>query len=351
VVGSRDSHSLARAMRNLASDCLRGQRIGSAIYVAAKLRIPDLLKDGMSKTSRELAEATKTHPIFLYRLLRTLSSIGVLAYDSDSDSFSLTELGESLQEDSKDSVRATVLLTLGGEMSAAWNDLEYSVRTGHIAFDHVFGMRDWEYWARNPEQGLIFDLAMSNIVKQFASSLLKRFSFCDISRIVDVAGGDGSLMIALLRARLDLQGVVMDLPRVGSRARVKIAKAGLASRCTVVEGDVLSQDVPTGGDIYILSRIIHDWDDKKSIQILMNCNKAMQKGKRLLLIERIMPSKIEKNPVLEQICLSDLNMMVMNGGQERTVEEFQSLFSAAGFRLERIVQLVNDMNVIEGIKN
>jgi ubiquinone/menaquinone biosynthesis C-methylase UbiE len=338
------------AMRNLAKDCLNGQRIGATIYVAVKLGIPDLLKDGTHKSSYELAKATKTYRPFLYRLLRTLSSIGILAHDPYSDSFSLTALGETLRKDSKDSLWATVLLTLGGEMSAAWNDLEYSLRTGRIAFDHIFGMRDWEYWALNFEQGTIFNTAMSNIVGQFTNSLLERYQFSSFSRIVDVAGGDGSLMITLLRTYPNLQGVVMDLPHVAARARTKISEASLASRCEVIDGNILSQSIPYGGDVYVLSRIIHDWDNEKAIQILTNCNRAMQRGKKVLLIERIMPSKIDKNPLLEQVCMSDLNMMVMNGGLERTAEEFERLLNEAGFRLESIVQLENNMNVIEGIK-
>lgn len=338
-------------MRRLANECLRGLRVGQAIYVAVKLGVPDLLKDGQGKNYYELAQVTKTNPFFLYRLLRTLASVGLFTYDSSADTFSLTELGACLRKDSKESIRAVVLLTLGGEMSSAWNDIEYSVRTGDIAFDHVFGMRDWEFWARNPEQRAIFNGAMSDAVKQSADSLSERYSFSDISKIVDLAGGDGSLMVALLRAWPNLQGAVLELPHVAVETRAKIAEAGLASRCEVIEGNILTQNLPLGGDVYILSRIIHDWNDEESIQILTNCNRAMEKGKKILLIERMMPPEIEKSSVLEYACLSDLNMMVMNGGMERTAEEFRSLYDAAGFRLERILQIENHMNVIEGIKD
>lgn len=343
-------HASTLEMRKLASDCLRGIRIGQAIYVAVKLGIPDLLRRGQGSTCYELARVTNTNPLLLFRLLRTLTSVGIFNYDSGAEKFSLTELGESLRTDSKESIRATVLLSLGGEMSTVWNDLEHNIRTGQVAFEHVFGMEDWEFWTNNQEQSQIFNGAMSDAVKRSVDSLLERYSFSGVSKIVDVAGGDGTLMVALLKAWPNLQGILVDLPHVTIKARAKIVEADLVSRCEVVEGNFLTQALPLSGDVYVLSRILHDWDDERAIRILTNCNKAMQKGKSVLLIERIMPSKIEKSSALEYACLSDLNVMVMNGGLERRVDEYRNLLNVSGFKLEKVVPIENHMNVIEGIK-
>jgi ubiquinone/menaquinone biosynthesis C-methylase UbiE len=345
-----DAHASANAMRKLASECLRGLRIGQAIYVAVKLGIPDLLRSGKSRSCHELAQATKTNPAFLYRLLRTLASVDILTYDSNSNACSLSALGDNLRSDSKESLRATVLLTLGGEMSTAWNNLEYNIRTGRIAFDHIYGMRDWEFWERNQEQGEIFNGAMSDTVKQSVKSLVESYSFSQVSKIVDIAGGDGTLLISLLKEWPNLQGIIVDLPHVTARTRANVVKADMVSRCEVIEGNILTQDLPRGGDIYILSRIIHDWNDEDAVRILSNCNRAMEKGKKILLVERFLPSTIEKSSALEFACLSDLNTMVMNGGLERTLEELSVLLSAAGFRLEKVVPIENHMIVIEGIR-
>ncbi len=340
----------ALEMHRLASECLRGRRVGQAIYVSVKLGIPDLLKRGQGSTSYELARVTNTNPLLLFRLLRTLVSVGVLTYDSSDDTFSLSEIGESLRTDSKESIRATVLLTLGGEMSTVWNDLEHNIRTGEVAFRHVFGMGDWEFWTNNQEQSEIFNGAMSDAVKRSIDSLLESYSFSGVSKIVDVASGDGTLMVALLKAWPNLQGVLVDLPHVTIKTRANIVEANLVSRCEVIDGNILTQTLPIGGDVYILSRILHDWDDGDAIRILTNCNKAMEKGKRILLIERMMPSKIEKSSALEYACLSDLNVMVMNGGLERTGEEYRDLLNESGFKLEKVVPIENHMNVIEAMK-
>ncbi len=326
---------------------IRGLWISQSIYVAAKLRLPDLLKDG-PKSSDELARVTRTDSRSLFRLLRALTSIGLFVQNDDT-SFAVTDLGATLQEDSKDSLLPWALMALNGEEPRAWSDLEHSVQTGGIAFNHVFGMNIWKYRAEHPEHAAIFDKSQSSTTNVLNRAIVEHYSFANIRNVVDIGGGYGSLIIILLKGNEHLQGLVFDLPHVAEKARMNIVRAGFSSRCDIVSGDVFDS-VPTGGEVYILSRVLHDWDNERSLRILRNCNKAMQMGKKLLLIERIIPSKIEKSESSESVFFMDLHMMVATGGQERTDEEFRSLFDESGFRLDRIIPIGNSMNVIEGLK-
>jgi hypothetical protein len=328
---------------------MMGRRVGDAIFVAVKLGIPDLLQSGEWRTVRELAQASDTQPEPLNRLLRALASVGLISHDPERQSFALTSLGETLRKSSQGSLRAQALYFQGGEFREAWGNLEYSIRTGRTAFDHLFGMSAWEFMRRNPQREILFDESMSSTVKLISKGFSESYSFTEISKLVDVGGGNGSLLITVLKKHTHLLGLVVDQIGVIDRAKEKIAEEGLTSRCDVLNADILTS-IPSGGDAYVLSRIIHDWNDEKAVQILTNCSKAMESGQKVLMLERIVPSKIEKNKTSELTCFVDLSMMVMNGGKERTKEEFREILDLAGFRLERIVEVGNDWNVIEGIK-
>ena len=314
-----------------------------AIYVAASLGICDILKQE-SRGFEELAEMTGSHAPSLYRMLRALASAGILT-EQQYGRFALTPLGATLCTDVPGSLNAWVRVQLGEEHYRAWGDPLHSVRTGEIAFDHVFGMGVWKYRAENEEHAKLFDEAMANLTGIYNTAVLSSYSFSRFQRIIDVGGGDGGLLIAILKENPKLTGVLVDIPHVAEKARTRIGGAGLMDRCQVVAGDAFNS-VPEGGDAYILSRVVHDWDDSRSIVLLKNCHRAMDANGRLIVIEGVIAP--DNEPSITKYF--DLNMMILNGGCERTAKDYQSLFQVAGFKLVGITPTQSAMSVLEAEK-
>lgn len=321
---------------------LTGNWITQALYVAAKLGLADLVKDG-PRGATELAAATATHGPALYRLLRGLASLGVFA-ESDGERFGLTPLAECLRSDVPGSQRALAIMN-GEEHYRAWGDLLYSVRTGKTAFDEIYEMHVFDYLARNPEQGKIFDEAMVGVHGRETAAMLDAYDFSGIGVLADIGGGNGSLLKAVLSKHRNIRGILYDLLHVVERARQSIQAAGLADRCQVAGGNFF-QSVPPGADAYLMRHIIHDWDDAKATTILKNVHQAMGKGSKLLLIEGVVPPG--NGPSFTK--LLDLTMLVIPGGKERTEAEYRDLLKQAGFRLARIVPTQTEISVIEGEK-
>jgi precorrin-6B methylase 2 len=323
-----------------------GFRVARAIYIAAKLGLADLMKDG-SKHTQELAEATGTHAPSLYRVMRSLASVGIFAED-EQGRFTLTPIAATLQSDVPGSLRAWAILLLGEEDYQAWGDLMHTVRTGETAFNHVFGMGIFQYETLHPEHAKIFDEAMANLIGLYNSAVLANYSFSTINRLVDVAGGDGSLIIALLRANPEMKGVLFDLPHVAEKAKKRFADAGLADRCEVVAGDAFVA-VPGGGDAYVLSRVMNGFNDDRAHAILASCRRAITDNGKLLLVERVLPDRVEHSVAAQGPVLSDLNMMVISGGRERTAAEHRALLEATGFTLTKVVPTQSEVSVIEAV--
>lgn len=319
---------------------ISGFWISRAIYVIAKLGIPDHLKRG-PRSAAELAAATGTHAPSLYRVLRALASVGVIA-EQDESRFALTPLSETLQTGVPGSIRSFAISELGGEHYDAWADLEQSVKTGEIAFDHVFGMDVWEFFQKNPENARIFNDSMSGLTAATNEAILSRYDFSGIRKLVDVGGGHGGLITSILRARPEMTGVLFDSPSVIEGARSRIEAAGLADRCETVSGNFF-QSVPAGGDGYILKWIIHDWNDERATTILKNCRNAISNDGRLMLVDVVIPPGSE--PHFGKFI--DLNMLVMTGGLERTEQEFRTLLEASGFRLTRVVTTESPISIVE----
>ncbi|MBV9958516.1 MAG: methyltransferase [Acidobacteria bacterium] len=319
---------------------ISGFWISRGIYIAAKLGLADLLHEG-PQTAEALAAATVTHAPSLYRVLRALASVGV--FTEDERGFALTPVSETLRTDAPGSLRFFAMTELGEEHYPAWGDLLHSVQTGDIAFDHVYGMPIWEFFAQNRENARIFNNAMTNMTLAVNEAVLASYDFSGIRRIVDVGGGHGSLLISILKANPQMTGMVFDAPQVVEVARANIEAAGLASRCEAVAGDFF-EAVPEGADAYIMKWIIHDWNEERSARILSNCHRAMAEGDKLLLVEAVVPSGSE--PHFSKFI--DLNMLVMTGGRERTEEEYRQLFATSGFRLKGCVPTASPMSVIEG---
>ncbi len=313
-----------------------------AIYVAAKIGIADLLKDG-SKNIDELSSATGVHSRSLYRLLRALASIGIFI-ENDDGSFGLTSLATTLQSDNPMSVRSLAVLVGEQFWWDPWGNLEHSVMTGEAAFERVFGIRIFEYFGKHPEIGHSFNKWMTRLSELTVPALLESYDFSTFHKVVDIGGGHGSLLVNILKANPKIKGVLFDLPDVVKAANE--IDADIIERCEIIGGDFFEL-VPAGGDAYILKQIIHDWDDDLSVKILKNCHKAMADNGRVLVIDAV----IQPGNAPDLNKFIDLNMLILtHGGRERTEFEFRSLFEAAGFELTNIFSTPSLFSIIEGIR-
>ena len=316
-----------------------------ATYVATRLGVPDLLAHG-PKSAEDLAAATGTHASSLRRLLRALAAFGVLAEGGDGR-FALGALGGCLRSDVPGSMRPLVLMYGDEDFWRTWGELEHCVRTGETAGKHLFGAEDaFRRYAADPRLGAVFNAGMTALSATTAAAVVWACDLSGVGRVVDVGGGQGRLIAALLRANLELRGTLFDLPSVAAGAPRLLAEAGVADRCEVMAGDMF-EAVPAGGDLYVLSRVIHNWDDARAAAILGNCRRAMAGRARLLLVERVLPDRIEPTSAVQPQVLSDLNMMVRTGGRERAGGEFGALLVAAGLRLERVVPTEAPVSLVE----
>jgi hypothetical protein len=220
----------------------------------------------------------------------------------------------------------------------------YSVTTGTPAFHDLYGMDPWEYRARNPELNANFNDFMSDFTTIQTAAVVAAYDFSGMGILVDVGGGQGALISAVLRANPQLRGVLCDAPHVVSEARWTLEAAGVADRCEVVACDFFLS-VPVGGDAYILKFIIHDWDDDQALAILKNCRRAMPEHGRLLLVEHVISAGNSPDPAK----ILDLQMLVELGGRERTEVEFRRLLSDAGFNLTNILPTQAQVSIIEAM--
>jgi hypothetical protein len=232
---------------------------------------------------------------------------------------------------------------MGEEHFRCWGEIEYSIRTGKTAFDHIFGKPVFDYLSGHPEKAKIFDAAMVGIHGAETQAMLDAYDFAGVGTLVDVGGGNGSVLCATLQRYPALRGLLYDLPGVIERARQTITQAGLAGRCQA-QGGSFFEAVPSGGDAYLMRHIIHDWNDDQCRQILGNCRQVMRPESRLLIVESVIPPG--NGPFMGKFL--DLTMLVIPGGKERTETEYRALFESAGFRLTYIVPTATDVSVIEG---
>lgn len=315
--------------------------VSQAIYAAAKLNVADALKSG-PKSVEEIARATNTDLDSVGRLMRALCVVGVFRTDT-AGNFEITALGRPLQSHVPGSLRA-MIISLGEVHYTAWAHLVQSVKSGAAAFPRAFGSRMFEYLGQEREAGDAFNLAMSDYSALSSCALLLSYDFSEVGTIMDVGGGHGKLLTKILRMYPGLSGILFDMPPVIEDARVRLMKEPCQERCLLVSGSFL-ESIPAGADAYLMSSVIHDWDDKHAVQILSNCRRSMKRDARLILIEIVLPAGEE----VSFGNLLDLNMLVMNGGRERTEWQFRELFDAAGFKMARIVPTLSALSVLEAI--
>jgi SAM-dependent methyltransferase len=318
-----------------------GIHVSRCVYAVAELGIADLLADGAA-SSTELARATGAHEPSLYRVLRLLAALGVFE-ELDSRTFGLTPVAELLRGDSPVSMRlwATFREALGGVLS--FQHIVETIRTGEPGFDIEFGQGVFEFVSQHPRAAAVHDAAMSERTAALAPSVADTYDFSGLRTLVDVGGGKGTLLAEILRRHPHLRGTLLEIPPVAARA-ADVLDAIDADRWEVVAGDFF-EPVPEGADCYVMANVLHDWDDSRSIEILSNCRRAMATGGRVLIVERLIPEDAS-DPV--PTLLSDINMLVITGGQERTNAEYGRLLEAAGLRLGKIEPVTFPYGVIEG---
>jgi ubiquinone/menaquinone biosynthesis C-methylase UbiE len=280
----------------------------------------------------------------MYRLLRALTSKKIFA-ELEDGTFRLTPSGELLRVGVPNSVRDVVLF-MGEEWHwRVWGHLLYSVQTGKAAWEHVHGSEIFTWLAEHPEEGEVFNRAMTAFSQSAASAIVEAYDFSGLNVLADIAGGHGRLLSGILASNPRLKGILFDQPQVIEGAGKIIERNGLSGRIELVTGDFF-ESIPAGADAYLMKHIIHDWDDERAVKILRNIQRVIPQGGKLLLAELVVP--IGNDPHFSKIM--DLEMLVSPGGRERTASEFESLFAQSSFRLTRVIPTASPLCIIEGVK-
>jgi hypothetical protein len=315
------------------------------VCVAVKLEIAERLKDG-PRTVEELAADARVHAPSLYRVLRALASVGVFA-ETKGKRFRLTPLAASLQKDVPGSMRGVVLFNMSlPSWEEAWAQLLCGVRTGEVPFLKAHGTSIFEYLAKHPEEAAIFNEAMTSVSSTENPAIAAAYKFSRFGALVDVGGGQGSLLKTILQANPKLKGVLFDQPSVSDRNTQDshFVENGFRNRLVRASGDFFKA-VPNGGDAYMMKRVLHDWDDEQCAKILANCRAAMNAKGRVLVVESVIPP----GNAPSRGKLVDIQMLVI-GGRERTRQEFSRVFMKAGLKLTRVVPTKCPLSIVEGIR-
>lgn len=321
--------------RDRIAELVCGHMATRAVAAAASLGLADLIGDG-ERTTAELAGAAGCHAGALYRLLRSLAALGLLAEPAPGR-FRLTASGALLRTDRPDSMHSFVSMCTDPAMLDAWRALDGSVRTGHRAFDEVFGTDFFTHLGADPVLSERFNAAMRQSAQVAAKVLPGAYDFARYGTVADIGGGDGTLLAAVLRAHPRLRGLLFDTLEGAAQADETLAAAGVSQRCETRTGDFFTA-VPAGADLYMLKSIVHDWDDERAVRILRNIRAVIPGDGRLLIVEPVLPAVVGSVPTALPY-LSDLNMLVNLGGRERTREDFGDLCAAAGFELADVTAL------------
>jgi O-methyltransferase domain/Dimerisation domain len=317
-----------------------GHWVSHIIYVVATLGLADHLAQG-PMSADQLARLTGTHAPSLYRLLRTLASLGIVAEDA-AGSFGLTSLGEALKTGAPGCARATILTVASDWWISGFGQLLYSVQTGKSGFEKTLGMPIFDWFAQHPEEASMFSETMVGFHGAEPPAVAAAYDFSGLKTIVDVGGATGNLLAAVLGRYPGSRGILYDLPHVVRDAPALLNSRGVADRVTIAAGSFFDS-VPAGGDAYLLSHIIHDWSEDQCLTILGNCRRVMNSGSRLLIIEMVIPGGNTPHPGK----MLDLMMLVGPGGRERTEPEYGALLGKAGLRLTQVVPTESAVSVVE----
>jgi hypothetical protein len=319
-----------------------GSWVAAALYGAAKLGLADLLADG-PRSAAEMAPATGTHAPTLHRFLRTLGSLGIVT-DTGGGRYALTPLGEALKSGAPGAARSTIMMFGGPIFWRSWEEIVYSLQTGKTGFEKVWGMGAFDYLAQHPEEASLFSETMVGFHGSEPPTVADAYDFSSLKTVVDVGGASGNMLAAILARHPGVRGVLYDLPHVVRDAPALLKARGTDDRVTIESGSFFER-VPSGGDAYVMSHIIHDWSEEQCLTILGNCRKAMRADSRLLIVETVIPE--DNSP--HQGKLQDLVMLVLPGGQERTEAEYDALLTKGGFQLRRVIPTSSVVSIVEAI--
>ncbi len=317
-----------------------GHWISRIVHLAAELGIADLLAHG-PRNAEDLAGATKTSPVPLYRFLRGLSNLGILTEGADRR-FGLTALGEALRKGAPGSARASILTIASPWWIEGFGELPYSLETGKPGFEKSLGMSIFDYLGKNPELASLFSETMIGFHGQEPAAIAAAYDFTSVRTLADVGGASGFLLATVLEKNPGMKGILFDLPHVVADAPALLKAHGVQERVTIEPGSFFER-IPSGADAYLLSHIIHDWSEPQCLAILGHLKKAMAANAKLLIVEMVLPEGDEPHPGK----MLDLMMLVGPGGQERTAKEYEALLAKAGFRLTRVVPTASAVSVVE----
>jgi hypothetical protein len=319
--------------------------MSQAACVAAELGIADHLAHG-PKSAAEIARATGAHAPSLQRLMQALTSLD-LCVECDDGCFALTPMGAHLRTDAPNSLRSWTILC-GKYVWPVAGELLRSVKTGEATRARAGGGDRFGHLETDEEAAVVFNGAMAELSRLVSSEVLRSYHFHGMHRIVDVGGGYGALLGAVLQAHPQLRGVLLDLPHAIAGARAHLTETGVADRCELVAGSFF-ESIPGGGDAYLLKAVLHDWNDKEAVTILRNCRRAVAPAGRLLIVERIVPERFEACALHHAIARVDLTMLVEFGGRERTQADFRVLLESAGFALANVTATSLEYSLLEGL--
>jgi hypothetical protein len=321
---------------------LTGKWVSTMISTLARFGVADHLESG-PKSPAELAQLAGAQERALYRVMRAAASLGVFTELQDGR-FANTALSEPLRTNAVPCIRNLALMMLDSYHTDSWAELPWCVETGKPAPYKLFGMGGFEWFAQHPEQSVNFHHAMSDLSQADSPVIASSYDFSKFTSIMDVAGGLGTLLAAILARTPELRGTLFEVPMVAEQAQQSPILAPHKDRVEFIGGSFLD-DVPSGCDAYVMKHILHDWEDGEACKILDNIRKASGPRGRLLVVEQLVPRRNE--PGLAKVM--DLEMLVLPGGRERTEQEWKELLEASGFRLENVIQTPVPQCIIEGV--
>lgn len=317
--------------------------LSKLIYTAAKLDLADKLADG-PKSAAELAGPMGLHQPSLHRFMRSLAGFGILT-SAGEGRFGLTPLGEALKTGAPGSARSTILTFGGPTIVKAFDQIDHSLKTGETGFEAEFGMPMFDYLAEHPDEASMFSESMVGFHGGETPAVAAAYDFSQFETIIDIGGATGNMLAAVLNRHSGPRGILYDMPHVVRDAPALLEAAGVSDRVTLESGSFFER-VPAGGDAYILSHIVHDWNEDQCLTILGNVRKAMKPDGKVLIVEFVLPE--DDTPHLGK--LADMVMLVIPGGQERTPTEYDELLGKAGFKMNRVVPTDSPVSVVEAIQ-
>jgi SAM-dependent methyltransferase len=316
------------------------------LYVAARLKLADLLASG-PMTIADLARECAAKEAPLRRLVRGLSAFGVFELQEDGR-IANTWLSDCLRSGAEDSLREMALL-YGEEHYHAMSELLEAVKRGGTAFEHAYRKPHFTYLASNPEAAKAFYEAQNAAATGSAAAVVGAYDFTRAGKVVDVGGGNGQLIRAILHANAGLTGALVESAGMARKARARIHAEGLDERCEVLTADIF-ESIPGDGDLYLLGHVLHGLDDQRAEHVLRNCRRAMDTHSRLLIIERIVADQPTAGLTAQHAAIFDAMAMAVSGGRERTLEEYRSLLASAGLRIVEVLAAGGGDSIIEAVR-